>query len=150
MSASAEGYERTRIVHRSRGASLARIIHHCRGASLCIRHHSTFASFANTGSIHSITKSTVMSNPYAIRSLSGELSRLGVRRHRSFFSLANAGGIRSVTDNAVKTNTVTIHSLGSKPSRLSCGELSFRSRNTIAIEGSAPKKVVFRKPFGLC
>jgi len=56
---------------------LARIIHHICGASLGIRHHSAFASFTNTTSIRSVTKSTVMSNPYAIRSLSGELSRLG-------------------------------------------------------------------------
>jgi len=56
--------------------ALSRIIHHTRGASLCIRHHSTFASFTNTTSIRSVTKSTVMSNPYAIHSLSGELSRL--------------------------------------------------------------------------
>jgi len=59
---------------------LARIIHHTHGASLWIRHHSTFASFANTTSIRSVTKSTVMSNPYAIRSLSGELSRLDKKK----------------------------------------------------------------------
>jgi len=58
--------------------SLARTIHHYRGASLCIRHHSTFASFTNTGNIRSVTQSNVMSNPYAIHSRSGEFSRLGI------------------------------------------------------------------------
>jgi len=55
---------------------LVRIIHRCRGALLGIRYYSAFASFTNTTSIRSVTKSTVMSNPYAIRSLSGKLSRL--------------------------------------------------------------------------
>jgi len=65
-------------------ARIARIIHRSRGASLCLRHHSTFASFTNTESIRSVTKSTVMSNPYAIHSLSGKLSRIA-----RFYATAN-------------------------------------------------------------
>ncbi len=55
-----------------------RIIHHSRDALLVIRHHSAFASLANTGSIRSVTEKTVMTNNLAIHSRSGELSRLGL------------------------------------------------------------------------
>jgi len=59
-----------------RAFALARIIHHYRGASLGIHHHSVFVSLTNTTSIRSVTENTVITNPCAIRSLSGELSRL--------------------------------------------------------------------------
>jgi len=57
--------------------ALARTIHRSRGASLGIHHHRTFASLTNTGSIRSVTESTVITATVAIHSLSGELSRLG-------------------------------------------------------------------------
>ena len=71
---------------------LARIIHHSRGASLGSRHHSAFASLTNTGSICSVIESVVMTTTFAIRSLSGELSRI-VKRVIVFiaFSLVFVG-----------------------------------------------------------
>ena len=59
---------------------LVRIIHHSRGASLGLRYHSAFASLTNTGSIRSVTEITVITNTFAIHSLSGELSRLELFR----------------------------------------------------------------------
>jgi len=58
---------------------LARIIHPSCGASLGIRHHGAFASLTNTTSIRSVTENAVITTTVAIRSLSGELSRLGNR-----------------------------------------------------------------------
>ena len=56
--------------------ALTRIIHRSRGASLGIPHRSTFASLTNTGSIRSETESTVITTTFAIHSRSGELSRI--------------------------------------------------------------------------
>jgi len=67
-----------RFVLSIRSECLTRIIHRSRGASLGIRHHSTFASLTNTGSIRSRTESTVITTTFAIHSLSGELSRLNM------------------------------------------------------------------------
>jgi len=58
------------------GLLLVRMIHHSRGASLGIRHHSAFASLANTASIRSVTENAAITTTLAIRSFSGELSRL--------------------------------------------------------------------------
>ena len=107
---------------------LARKIHHFRGASLCLRHHSAFASFTNTGSIRSVTKSTVMSNSYAIDSLSGKLSRLvqaaaneqgldliekPTNAPYSFLWSVTFGSVRSVVVPKVSTSVslVTIYSM---------------------------------------
>lgn len=56
-----------------------RIIHYSRGASLALRYHSAFVSLANIGSIRSVAESTVITvitNSCAIQSLCGELSLL--------------------------------------------------------------------------
>jgi len=58
--------------------TLARIIHRSRGASLAIRHHSAFASLTNTTSIRSVAETAVITTTFAIHSLRGELSRLAV------------------------------------------------------------------------
>lgn len=55
---------------------LIRIIHLYRGASLGIRHHRADFFLTNTGSIRAVTEYIVITNPYAIHWLSGELSRL--------------------------------------------------------------------------
>ena len=75
--------------------NLAWIIHHIRSAWLGIPHYSAFASLTNTESIRSVIENAVMTTTVAIRSLSGELSRV-------------------VTENAVITTTVAIRSLSGK------------------------------------
>jgi len=73
----AVGWSNTRFFGSDSGTSvLARIIHHSRGASLALRYHSAFASLTNTTSIRSVTENTVITNTCAIHPLSGELSRL--------------------------------------------------------------------------
>jgi len=56
--------------------ALIRIIYHSRDVSLGIRHHSAFVSLTNTETIRSVTENTVITTTFAIRSYSGELSRL--------------------------------------------------------------------------
>jgi len=69
------------------GGFLTRIIHRSRGASLALRYHSVFASLTNTESIRSVTENTVITNNCAIHPLSGELSRLKLQT--GYFSSDN-------------------------------------------------------------
>jgi len=75
---------------------LVRIIHRSRGASLALRYHSAFASLTNTASIRSVAENTVITNICAIHPLSGELSRLA-KHDQNIVAIVQA--IKELTSN---------------------------------------------------
>ena len=68
----------------------------------------------------------MITTTFAIRSLSGELSRLAIRHRSIFASLVDTGCHRELSENALITNTVAIYSLSDELSRLALS--STRSR----------------------